>query len=45
MLAKMSWQSGTGLGTSGEGIVVPIERNLRPKNIGIAFKALTKEKM
>lgn len=43
MLAKMGWQAGTGLGASGEGIVVPIESKLRPKNIGIAFKGF-KEK-
>lgn len=38
MLAKMGWTAGTGLGTTGEGIVVPIETKLRPKNIGIAFR-------
>ena len=43
LLAKMGWQSGTGLGASGEGIVTPIESKLRPKNIGIAFKGF-KEK-
>ncbi|KAL4066017.1 GC-rich sequence DNA-binding factor-like protein-domain-containing protein [Scleroderma citrinum] len=39
----MGWQTGTGLGVSGEGIVTPIESKLRPKNIGIAFKGF-KEK-
>ncbi|KAF8845056.1 TFP11-domain-containing protein [Paxillus ammoniavirescens] len=43
MLAKMGWQTGTGLGTSGEGIVTPIESKLRPKNAGIAYKGF-KEK-
>jgi tuftelin-interacting protein 11 len=38
MLAKMGWESGTGLGAEGRGIVVPIESKLRPKNMGIAFK-------
>jgi tuftelin-interacting protein 11 len=38
MLAKMGWESGTGLGAEGRGIVVPIETKLRPKNMGIAFK-------
>jgi tuftelin-interacting protein 11 len=38
MLAKMGWESGTGLGTEGRGIVVPIESKLRPKNMGIAFR-------
>jgi tuftelin-interacting protein 11 len=43
MLAKMGWQAGTGLGTTGEGIVTPIESKLRPKNVGIAYKGF-KEK-
>ncbi|KAF9240731.1 TFP11-domain-containing protein [Melanogaster broomeanus] len=43
MLAKMGWQAGTGLGASGEGIVIPIESKLRPKNVGIAYKGF-KEK-
>lgn len=43
MLAKMGWKAGTGLGTSGEGIIVPIESKLRPKNVGIAYKGF-KEK-
>ncbi|KAH7890776.1 TFP11-domain-containing protein [Phlebopus sp. FC_14] len=43
MLAKMGWQTGTGLGVDGEGIVVPIESKLRPKNVGIAYKGF-KEK-
>jgi len=38
MLAKMGWQAGTGLSATGEGIVIPIESKLRPKNMGIAFK-------
>jgi tuftelin-interacting protein 11 len=38
MLAKMGWQTGTGLGATGEGIVIPIESKLRPKKMGIAFK-------
>lgn len=43
MLAKMGWTAGTGLGTSGEGIIIPIESKLRPKNVGIAYKGF-KEK-
>lgn len=43
MLEKMGWQTGTGLGTTGDGIVIPIESKLRPKNMGIAFKGF-KEK-
>lgn len=38
MLQKLGWQAGQGLGTSGEGIVTPIESKLRPKGAGIAFK-------
>src|SRR6266851_7306139 len=38
MLAKMGWETGTGLGSEGRGIVNPIETKLRPKNMGIAFK-------
>ena len=38
MLAKMGWETGTGLGAEGRGIVVPIETKSRPKNMGIAFK-------
>ncbi|KAI0738635.1 TFP11-domain-containing protein [Daedaleopsis nitida] len=38
MLAKMGWQAGLGLGTTGEGIVTPVESKLRPKGMGIAFK-------
>jgi len=38
MLAKMGWESGTGLGAEGQGIVVPVESKLRPKNMGIAFR-------
>ena len=37
MLAKMGWVSGTGLGTSGEGRVVPVETKVRKKGMGIAF--------
>ncbi|KAH9479550.1 G-patch domain-containing protein [Psilocybe cubensis] len=43
MLAKMGWQAGSGLGASGEGIVIPIESKLRPQKMGIAFKGF-KEK-
>ena len=43
MLAKMGWKAGTGLGSGGEGIVIPIESKLRPKNVGIAYKGF-KEK-
>lgn len=43
MLAKMGWQAGTGLGTTGEGIVTPVESKLRPQKMGIAFKGF-KEK-
>jgi len=43
MLEKMGWQTGTGLGASGEGIVIPIESKLRPQKMGIAFKGF-KEK-
>jgi tuftelin-interacting protein 11 len=38
MLAKMGWEAGTGLGTTGEGIVTPVETKLRPQKMGIAFK-------
>ncbi|KAI1791848.1 TFP11-domain-containing protein [Ganoderma leucocontextum] len=43
MLAKMGWQTGQGLGTTGEGIVTPVESKLRPKGMGLAFKGF-KEK-
>jgi tuftelin-interacting protein 11 len=43
MLSRMGWQAGTGLGTTGEGIVTPIESKLRPQKMGIAFKGF-KEK-
>lgn len=43
MLSKMGWQAGTGLGTTGDGIVTPIESKLRPQKMGIAFKGF-KEK-
>ncbi|EGN92250.1 hypothetical protein SERLA73DRAFT_117569 [Serpula lacrymans var. lacrymans S7.3] len=39
----MGWEAGTGLGTTGEGIVIPVESKLRPKGMGIAFKGF-KEK-
>ncbi|KAG7439779.1 TFP11-domain-containing protein [Guyanagaster necrorhizus] len=38
MLAKMGWQAGTGLGTTGEGIVTPVESKMRPGRAGIAFR-------
>ena len=41
MLAKMGWESGTGLGAESKGIVAPIETKVRPKNMGIAFKGFT----
>jgi len=37
MLAKMGWLSGSGLGVSGEGRVVPVETKVRKKGMGIAF--------
>ena len=43
MLAKMGWKAGTGLGAGGEGIIIPVESKLRPKNVGIAYKGF-KEK-
>jgi tuftelin-interacting protein 11 len=43
MLAKMGWEAGTGLGSTGEGIVTPVESKLRPQKMGIAFKGF-KEK-
>ncbi|KAI0704460.1 TFP11-domain-containing protein [Cerioporus squamosus] len=43
LLEKMGWQAGQGLGTTGEGIVTPVESKLRPKGMGIAFKGF-KEK-
>ncbi|KAI9062556.1 TFP11-domain-containing protein [Trametes sanguinea] len=43
MLEKMGWQAGKGLGTTGEGIVTPVESKLRPKGMGLAFKGF-KEK-
>lgn len=43
MLQKMGWQAGQGLGTTGEGIVTPIESKMRPEKSGIAFKGF-KEK-
>jgi tuftelin-interacting protein 11 len=41
MLAKMGWQTGTGLGVESQGIVAPIETKVRPKNMGIAFKGFS----
>ncbi|TDL21778.1 TFP11-domain-containing protein [Rickenella mellea] len=38
MLSKMGWSAGTGLGTDGSGIAIPVESKLRPKGVGIAFK-------
>ncbi|KAG6897813.1 hypothetical protein C0992_010617 [Termitomyces sp. T32_za158] len=38
MLSKMGWQAGTGLGTTGEGIVTPVESKMRPQKMGIAFR-------
>lgn len=43
LLSKMGWQAGQGLGTTGEGIVTPVESKLRPKGMGLAFKGF-KEK-
>jgi tuftelin-interacting protein 11 len=43
MMEKMGWEAGMGLGTTGEGIVIPVESKVRPKNMGIAFKGF-KEK-
>ncbi|KAL6309310.1 TFP11-domain-containing protein [Sparassis latifolia] len=43
LLEKMGWQAGMGLGTTGEGIVTPVESKLRPKGMGLAFKGF-KEK-
>ncbi|TFY68825.1 hypothetical protein EVJ58_g784 [Rhodofomes roseus] len=43
MLEKMGWQAGTGLGTTGEGIVTPVESKLRPKGMGLAFKGFTEK--
>lgn len=43
ILSKMGWQAGTGLGTTGDGIVIPVESKLRPQKMGIAFKGF-KEK-
>jgi tuftelin-interacting protein 11 len=46
MLSKMGWEAGTGLGSSGEGIVTPIESKLRPQRAGIAhggFREKTKQ--
>ena len=37
MLSKMGWVSGTGLGTSGEGRINPVETKVRKKGMGIAF--------
>jgi len=37
MLAKMGWVTGTGLGTTGEGRIAPVETKTRKKGMGIAF--------
>ena len=37
MLAKMGWVTGTGLGSTGEGRVTPVETKTRKKGMGIAF--------
>jgi len=39
----MGWETGTGLGVTGEGIVTPVESKMRPQKMGIAFKGF-KEK-
>jgi tuftelin-interacting protein 11 len=41
MLAKMGWVAGTGLGTSGEGRVNPVETKLRKRGMGLAFGGFT----
>jgi tuftelin-interacting protein 11 len=38
LMAKMGWEAGTGLGSTAEGIVTPIESKLRPNRAGIAFR-------
>ncbi|ORX43565.1 TFP11-domain-containing protein [Hesseltinella vesiculosa] len=38
MLERMGWKSGTGLGSSGEGMVNPVETKLRPKGMGMGFR-------
>ncbi|KAJ7463399.1 GC-rich sequence DNA-binding factor-like protein-domain-containing protein [Mycena galericulata] len=43
LLAKMGWQTGTGLGAAGEGIVTPVESKLRPQKMGMGFRGF-KEK-
>ena len=44
MLAKMGWQAGSGLGQSGEGIVIPIESKLRPHfSLSTPFEKLIRE--
>ena len=43
MLAKMGWETGTGLGVTGEGIVTPIDQKQRPGKIGLAYRGF-KEK-
>ncbi|CAK5267229.1 unnamed protein product [Mycena citricolor] len=43
LLSKMGWQSGAGLGASGEGIVTPVESKLRPQKMGMGYRGF-KEK-
>lgn len=43
MLQKMGWQTGKGLGVTGEGIVAPVESKLRPKGMGLAFKGFVEK--
>ncbi|KAJ1507572.1 Tuftelin-interacting protein 11 [Coelomomyces lativittatus] len=37
LLMKMGYKPGEALGTTGEGIVTPLEPVIRPKNMGLAF--------
>ncbi|CAO3634150.1 unnamed protein product [Cunninghamella blakesleeana] len=38
MLEKMGWKAGKGLGSSGEGIINPVETKQRPKGMGMGFR-------
>jgi tuftelin-interacting protein 11 len=38
LLEKMGWSAGAGLGTKGQGIATPIQANVRPKGMGLAFE-------